>query len=121
MIGRGALSTPWLFRDTWSYLTTGVIPPAPSIEEKCRLMSEHFWNIVRFRSERSAVIEFRKRVSWYAKQMHPCKCLADPMRAINTAADFDEVVRRFLDWRLGHDEEVRRGKRIPEAEWVGAA
>src|ERR1041384_443732 len=22
MIGRGALSTPWLFRDTWSYLTT---------------------------------------------------------------------------------------------------
>ena len=28
MIGRGALSTPWIFRDTWSYLTTGVIPPS---------------------------------------------------------------------------------------------
>src|SRR5687767_12957357 len=28
MIGRGALSTPWLFRDTWSYLTIGEIPPA---------------------------------------------------------------------------------------------
>src|SRR5947209_732903 len=26
MIGRAALSTPWLFRDVWSYLTTGVIP-----------------------------------------------------------------------------------------------
>jgi tRNA-dihydrouridine synthase len=26
MFGRGALSTPWIFRDTWSYLTTGTIP-----------------------------------------------------------------------------------------------
>ena len=125
MIGRGALSTPWLFRDTWSYLTTGEVPPPPSIEEKCRLMGEHFWNIVRFRSERSAVIEFRKRVSWYAKQMRPCKCLADPMRAIESGADFDDVVARFLEWRLRRDEDVRLGRRPAptddDAELVGAA
>jgi nifR3 family TIM-barrel protein len=125
MIGRGALSTPWIFRDTWSYLTTGEVPPAPSIEQKCRLMSDHFWNICRFRSERSAVIEFRKRVSWYAKQMRPCKCMADPMRSIESGADFDDVVARFLDWRRGYDEDVRRGKRAPdpepEAELAGAA
>ena len=30
MIGRGALSHPWLFRDTWSYLTTGVVPEPPA-------------------------------------------------------------------------------------------
>jgi tRNA-dihydrouridine synthase B len=122
MIGRGALSTPWLFRDTWSYLTSGVIPPAPSIEQKCQLMRDHFWNIVRFRSERSAVIEFRKRVSWYAKQMHPCKCLADPMRSIGSGADFEAVVGRFLEWRLRHDEDVQAGRRPAEAEaLLGAA
>src|SRR5688500_795453 len=32
MIGRAALSRPWIFRDTWSYLTTGIIPPTPTIE-----------------------------------------------------------------------------------------
>ena len=42
MIGRAALSRPWIFRDTWSWLTTGTIPPAPGIEEKCDLMRQHF-------------------------------------------------------------------------------
>src|SRR5688500_5495171 len=40
MIGRGALSAPWLFRDTWSYLTTGEIPAPPTLEEKCQLMRD---------------------------------------------------------------------------------
>ena len=71
MIGRGALSMPWIFRDTWSYLTTGIIPEPPTIEQKCQLMRDHFHNMMRFRNERSAVLEFRKRMSWYAKQMNP--------------------------------------------------
>ena len=86
MIGRGALSTPWIFRDTWSYLTTGVIPAPPTIEQKCQLMRDHFYNICHFRNERAAVIEFRKRVSWYAKQMNPCRMLKDGMRVIDSPA-----------------------------------
>src|SRR5215213_4111276 len=49
MIGRGALSAPWIFRDTWQYLTTGTIPPEPSIELKCELMRDHFHNMCRWR------------------------------------------------------------------------
>jgi tRNA-dihydrouridine synthase B len=116
MIGRGALSTPWLFRDTWSYLTAGVIPEPPSIERKCQLMSDHFHNMLRFRNEHAAVMEFRKRVSWYAKQMHPCRMLKDDMREIKCTADFDRVVREFLDWRLRRDEEVRTGRAEAETD-----
>ncbi len=104
MIGRAALSTPWIFRDIWSYFTSGTVPPPPTIQEKCQLMRDHFHHLVHYRSERSAVCEFRKRVSWYAKEMNPCRSLRDPMRAINSAADFEEVVNRFLDWRLRYDE-----------------
>jgi tRNA-dihydrouridine synthase B len=104
MIGRAALSRPWIFRDIWSYLTTGQIPPSPSIEQKCDLMREHFYNLIRYRSERAAVCEFRKRVSWYAKEMNPCRILRDEMRSIDSRADFDEVMRRFLDWRLAYDQ-----------------
>lgn len=121
MIGRGALSTPWLFRDIWSYLTTGEVPPAPTIQQKCRLMQDHFDNLCRFRSERSAVLEFRKRVSWYSKRMHPCRMLRDEMRTIDSRADFESVIARFLEWRLGYDEEVKSGRRAPEIELVEAA
>lgn len=111
MIGRAALSMPWIFRDTWSFLTTGIIPPPPTIEQKCQLMRDHFWNLTRYRSPKSAVIEFRKRVSWYGRQMNPCRMLKDEMQTINTAGDFENVISRFLDWRLRHDAERSAARR----------
>ena len=78
-------------------------------------MRDHFYHICRFRRELSAVIEFRKRVSWYARQMHPCQVLKEQMRTINTPADFEEVLARFLDWRLRHDDDVRHGRARGEA------
>ncbi|HEX8522797.1 MAG TPA: tRNA dihydrouridine synthase DusB [Tepidisphaeraceae bacterium] len=101
MIGRGALSTPWLFRDIHSVLTTGVTPPPPTIEQIVQLMRDHFYHHCRFRSERSAVIEFRKRVSWYAKNLHPCEQLRQEMRLFKDAAEFEEILERFLAWRRG--------------------
>ena len=100
---------PWIFRDIWIVCTTGHIPPPPTITEKCQLMRDHFHNLIRFRSERVAVLEFRKRVSWYAKEMNPCRLLRDPMRTINCKADFEEVLARFLEWRLAYDEAVAAG------------
>ncbi|MCL2646759.1 MAG: tRNA dihydrouridine synthase DusB [Phycisphaerales bacterium] len=97
MIGRGALGRPWIFQHIWSYLTTGVIPPTPSIQERCQMIRDHFYHICRFRNEWIAVCEFRKRISWYARNMGPCRRLRDPMRQINTAADFERVLQDFLE------------------------
>jgi len=68
---------------------------------------------VKFRNERVATLEFRKRVSWYAKQMNPCRLLRDGMRVISSGAEFEEVIKRFLDWRLAHDHAVRAGHIAP--------
>jgi hypothetical protein len=62
-------------------------------------MRDHFYNICRFDNEWRAVCEFRKRVSWYAKQMTPCPPLREGMRLINSAADFERVLSEFLEWR----------------------
>ena len=99
MIGRAALGTPWIFRDAHVLLTTGEIPPPPTLEEVVQLMRDHFYNHCRFRSERSAVIEFRKRVSWYARHLHPCNDLRQEMRLFNDAAEFEAILARFLRWR----------------------
>jgi nifR3 family TIM-barrel protein len=99
MIGRGALSMPWIFRDTWSYLTTGIIPPPPTIEQKCQLIRDHFNHHASYRGEPPAVMEFRKRISWYAKEMNPCRPLRDAMRVIKSRADFEAAIEQFLEWR----------------------
>jgi tRNA-dihydrouridine synthase len=99
MIGRAALSTPWIFRDTHSLLRGGVVPPPLTIEQIVQLMRDHFYNLCRFRNERCAVLEFRKRISWYAKNLHPCKQLRDEMRAVSSPAEFEAILSRFLAWR----------------------
>ena len=109
MIGRAALSTPWIFRDTHSFLTTGVVPPPPSIDEIVQLMRDHFYHHCRIRNERSAVIEFRKRVSWYARNLHPCQQLRQEMRLFNGPAEFESILARFLAWRHERDASCRGG------------
>jgi len=121
MIGRGALGRPWILRDMWAYLTTGEIPPQPTIIEKCNLIRDHFYNLVRYRNEQIAVLELRKRISWYAKSMNPCRMLRDPMRDINSPADFDRVLSDFLDWRLRYEEGIRAGHIQPAPEEAEAA
>jgi tRNA-dihydrouridine synthase B len=116
MIGRGALSMPWIFRDTHSFLTTGEVPPPPTIDEKCQLMRDHFANLMRFRDERIALIEFRKRISWYSKTMHPCRMLRERMRLLQSAQEFEQIIDEFLDWRHGYDADVAAGKLKPLAE-----
>lgn len=116
MIGRGALGRPWILRDMWSYLTTGKIPPQPTIAEKCDMIRQHFYNLVKYREEKIAVLEMRKRISWYAKSMNPCRMLRDDMRSINSCADFDRVVDGFLEWRGRYEEGVRAGRIKPIIE-----
>jgi nifR3 family TIM-barrel protein len=116
MIGRGALGLPWIFRDTHSYLTTGTIPPPPTLEQKCQLMRDHFDNLLRFRDERIAVIELRRRVSWYSKTMHPCRMLRERIRLHQSAAEFHQIIDEFLDWRRTYDAAVAAGKIKPIAE-----
>lgn len=116
MVGRGALAMPWIFRDIHSHLTTGTIPPPLTIGQKCDLMRDHFNNLMRFRGERIALIELRKRVSWYAKTMHPCRVLRERMRLVQSQAEFEQIIQEFLDWRLRYDEDVRTGKVQPLAE-----
>ena len=87
------------------------------------MIRSHFHNIVRFRCEMVAVAEFRKRISWYAKTMNPCRMLRDPMRKVESVADFERIVREFLEWRLAYDDGVRAGRIAPivEEEMAGAA
>jgi hypothetical protein len=44
--------------------------------------------------------------------------LKQEMRTIESPGDFEAVLTRFLDWRLGYDEDVRQGRR--QAEEAGA-
>jgi tRNA-dihydrouridine synthase B len=103
MIGRGALGAPWIFNQIWTYLTTGEPLPEPTLEQKCDIMRQHFYGMIKFRTLHAALCEFRKRISWYAKSMHPCTRLRDKMRLVASVEEFEQFLHEFLEWRAQRD------------------
>ncbi|HVU63460.1 MAG TPA: tRNA dihydrouridine synthase DusB [Phycisphaerales bacterium] len=80
MIGRGALSTPWLFRDAWSLQTTGALPAPPTRSEMLATVRRYFDLMREYRDDRYAMFQIRRRISWFAKRLGPCRSLRESVR-----------------------------------------
>jgi len=92
MIGRGALSQPWIFRDTGYYLATGKLPePLPRIE-RAKLVLQHFDWLRQFRSDKYALGKFQPRVSWYSQHLQPWPGLRHNVRQFKEA----DALRNYL-------------------------
>lgn len=92
MIGRAALSDPWIFRDTASFLANGTVPPPPSFAERMGFVREHFHQILRIRGERRACITFRQRIRWYARMLGASLAWRERFRGLASAARFEALM-----------------------------
>jgi tRNA-dihydrouridine synthase len=100
MIGRGALSTPWIFRDAWALMNGEPAPAAPTKAEILSMAERYFDLMLEFRSEHYAMTQIRRRISWIGKRMTPCRPLKDRVRGAKTPAE----VREALAWFAGVDQ-----------------
>lgn len=101
MIGRAALSDPWIFRDTFAYLQTGQMPVPPLVPERLDLAVRHFEHLVRIKGERVACAIIRQRFSWYAGKLQPPPQWRHRMRGVRSAAEFHRLVREYPDAAKG--------------------
>lgn len=69
MIGRAARGNPWLFGQIAAYLEDGRILPAPSTEEKKKMILRHAALQLESKGEYTGVREMRKHLSWYTAGM----------------------------------------------------
>jgi len=109
MIGRGALSTPWIFRDAAALLAGEAHPPEPTEHEKIDTIKRFVRLMAQYRSEYYAMCQIRRRMSWFAKRLGPCKPLREAIRNAKTPDEVDDKLDRFLQGEL-------RGGRYEQAE-----
>ncbi|MGD9690503.1 MAG: tRNA dihydrouridine synthase [Phycisphaerales bacterium] len=97
MIGRGALSTPWIFRDAWWLATTGERLPEPAEEQKLEMIERYLDLMLRFRDEHYAMYQIRRRISWLGKKLNGghCKPLKEAVRNSRTVEEVRECLRRY--------------------------
>ncbi|MGA9521930.1 MAG: tRNA dihydrouridine synthase DusB [Myxococcaceae bacterium] len=97
MIGRGALGNPWLFRE----LHGGA---APTNEERCQLVLEHFHEHLKFvGDELAAVRAFRKHLAWYAHGLYGASAFRNEVNTMDQVSQVELSVRRFF-LAAGRDE-----------------
>lgn len=107
MIGRGALSTPWLFRDAWALQVRGEVPPVPTEREIIDSVRRYLALMVETRGDHYAMFQIRRRMTWFAKRLMwtdergrvvGVKPLKEAVRNAQTPA---EVNARFDDFLAG--------------------
>jgi tRNA-dihydrouridine synthase B len=97
MIGRAAMSAPWIFAQTKHYLATGEVPPPPDLAERwkiilrhCRLAMEE-WGV-----EEPAIRSMRSRLMAYSKGFPASKLLREKFQRVSTLADVTAIAENHL-------------------------
>src|SRR5256712_10676863 len=92
MIGRAAMSTPWIFRETKSYLATGEVDDPPTLSERWKLILRHCELTVReWGAEEPAIRSMRARLMAYSKSMPEAKRLREKFSHVSAIADVKTI------------------------------
>ena len=96
MIGRGALGSPWLFKQIEEYLSTGKVLTNPSLKEKMEIMLEHISLAIKYKGEKIGIRESRKHCAWYLKGMRGAAEFRRQCGYINTYEDLKALVNEVM-------------------------
>ena len=97
MIGRAAMSTPWIFRETKSYLATGEVVDPPTLSERWKLILRHCELIVReWGAEEPAIRSMRARLMAYSKSMPDAKRLREKFSHVSTVAEVETIAQENI-------------------------
>lgn len=67
MIGRSTIGSPWIFKQIKHYLNTGEILPEPGVDERVDLCKTHLQESVKWKGEKTGVLEMRRHYNNYFK------------------------------------------------------
>jgi tRNA-dihydrouridine synthase B len=92
MIGRAAMSAPWIFREIKHYLATGEILPSPSLEAQWMHIVRHCrWKVERMGSELHAMQCMRTRLMAYSRGMPEAKQLRARFSQVASIAELEDI------------------------------
>ncbi len=97
MIGRGAVSNPWIFKQAKHYLKTGEILPDPSLQDKIDLCLEHLKTSCRTKSCRNPVLAFRKHYVGYLKGLPGVSKLRTDLMQLEQLDQVEARLKKFTE------------------------
>jgi tRNA-dihydrouridine synthase B len=97
MIGRAAMSAPWIFNQIKEYLVSGQIVDEPSLSEKWNLILRHCQLAVReWGAEEPAIRSMRARLMAYSRTMSNAKRLRENFSHVSTLAEVEMIAEENI-------------------------
>ena len=97
MIGRAAMSSPWIFAQTKHFLATGEILPPPETAEKWALIQRHCaLAVAECGVEDVAIRSMRGRLMAYTKGMPAGKMLREKFQHVRSLGEIAEIAQLHL-------------------------
>ena len=104
MIGRAAMTAPWIFRMIKHYLTTGEILADLALEEKWAFVMRHARAVVESRrGDVPAMHSLRARLMAYSRGMPGGKLLRSRMQSVSTLLELEGIAAEHI--RYFHERE----------------
>ena len=98
MIGRAAMTSPWLFARAHRFLKDGEILPEPSIEERWSHIIRHCrMAVTEGVSEKHTITAIRARLMAYSKGMPESRQLRAELQQVVSLQDVQDIADRHLD------------------------
>ena len=96
MIGRGSFGNPWIFERIKYFIETGEKLPEVSNEEKLRVIKKHFDYEFEVKPEKTAIMEMRKHIAWYTKNMPNSSEFRTKMNKIEDKEELLKTVEEYF-------------------------
>jgi len=97
MIARGAISNPWIFKESKELLKLGYVASNPDQNEKIEVALKHLEDSIAIKGEKRAVLEFRKYYSSYLKGLHGVSAIRQELMTYMEFVQIRERLMRYLD------------------------
>lgn len=96
MLGRGALGTPWIFRQINEYLTTETYEPTPDNKTRMDIMLAHAKRICELRGKKNGMCEIRKHALWYTKGLRGSAKLRNRFSTVASLEELQELAELVI-------------------------
>jgi tRNA-dihydrouridine synthase B len=95
MVGRAAISNPWIFEQIKHYLKTGHHLPEASFQKRIELCLEHLDLSIQFKGKKAGMFDFRKHYVGYLSNFPLVAKLRARLMALH---DPEEIIRQLKDF-----------------------
>ena len=97
MIGRAAMSAPWIFEQIKHELATGERLPTPDLATRWELIQRHCQLAVEeWQNENQAIRSMRSRLMAYSKGLPSSKLLRERFQQVSSLADIEQISAEHL-------------------------